>query len=111
VNAVDIVLSPVAPSGRIEFRIGDEGRLACRRCGAAGLGGDPDVVVEGDAEALYHMFVDRRLDLMSVEATARCSNGCSPRRRSLSASSDGLDLDESPLRARRRPSSARDTAR
>ena len=28
---------------------------------------DPDVVVEGEPVGVYHMFVDRRLDLVSVE--------------------------------------------
>ena len=28
---------------------------------------DPDVVVEGDPEGIYSMFVDRRLDLVAVE--------------------------------------------
>jgi DNA-binding HxlR family transcriptional regulator len=67
VNAVDIVLSPVAPSGRIEFRVGDEVVSLVDGVAQQGPVDDPDVVVEGDAEALYHMFVDRRLDLMSVE--------------------------------------------
>ena len=28
---------------------------------------EPDVVVEGDPEGIYHLFVDRRLDLVSVQ--------------------------------------------
>jgi hypothetical protein len=28
---------------------------------------DPDVVVEGDPEGIYYMFVDRRLDQVAVE--------------------------------------------
>ena len=66
-NAVDNVLSPVAPPGRIEFRVGDEVVSLVDGVAQQGSVDDPDVVVEGDAEALYHMFVDRRLDLMSIE--------------------------------------------
>ena len=66
-NAVDTVLAPIAPSGRFEFRVGDE--VASLVDGEAQPGAieQPDVVVEGDAEGLYHMFVDRRLDLVTVE--------------------------------------------
>jgi DNA-binding HxlR family transcriptional regulator len=65
-NALDIVLAATAPAGRFEFRAGSEvaslvdGEV--RREPIA----DPDVVVEGDPEAIYHMFVDRRLDAVSV---------------------------------------------
>lgn len=66
-NAVDTVLAPIAPPGRFEFRVGDE--VASLVDGEAQAGGveDPDVVVEGDPEGVYHMFVDRRLDLVTVE--------------------------------------------
>jgi DNA-binding HxlR family transcriptional regulator len=66
-NALDTVLAPIAPPGRFEFRVGDE--LASLVDGEAQAGRieQPDVVVEGDPEAIYHMFVDRRLDLVNVE--------------------------------------------
>jgi DNA-binding HxlR family transcriptional regulator len=66
-NALGTVLAPFAPPGRFEFRIGDE--LASIVDGEAQAGGvdDPDVVVEGDAVGIYHMFVDQRLDLVTVE--------------------------------------------
>jgi len=66
-NAVDVVLAPIAPPGRFEFRVGDE--LASLVDGEAREGPveEPDVVVEGDPEAIYHMFVDGRLDLVKVE--------------------------------------------
>jgi DNA-binding HxlR family transcriptional regulator len=66
-NALDTVLAPLAPPGRFEFRIGDE--VASLVDGEAQPGSveDPDVVVEGDPEGIYYMFVDRRLDLVSVE--------------------------------------------
>ena len=65
-NAIDSVLAPVAPPGRFEFRVGDE--IASLVDGGVVPGGveEPDVVVEGDPQGLYNMFVDRRLDLVSV---------------------------------------------
>lgn len=65
-NALDTVLAPVAPAGRFEFRIGDE--VASLADGEAREGPleDPDVVVEGEPAGLYHLFVDRRLDGVSV---------------------------------------------
>jgi DNA-binding HxlR family transcriptional regulator len=65
-NALDTVLAPLAPPGRFEFRVGDE--VASLVDGEARTGPveDPDVVVEGDPEGLYSMFVDRRLDLVTV---------------------------------------------
>ena len=66
-NALDTVLAPLAPPGRFEFRVGDE--VASLVDGEARPGPieEPDVVVEGDPTGIYHMFVDRRLDLVSVE--------------------------------------------
>ena len=70
-NAVDTVLGPIAPPGRFEFRVGDE--VASLVDGEAQPGSieDPDVVVEADPEGIYHMFVDRRLDLVTVEGDRR----------------------------------------
>jgi DNA-binding HxlR family transcriptional regulator len=66
-NAVDAVLAPIAPPGRFEFRVGSE--IASLVDGEARTGpiDEPDVVVEGNPEGLYRMFVDRCLDLVSVE--------------------------------------------
>jgi DNA-binding HxlR family transcriptional regulator len=66
VNALDAVLAPVAPPGRFEFRVGDE--VAALVDGEAQPGPieAPDVVVEGDPEGIYYMFVDRRQDLVSI---------------------------------------------
>src|SRR5919106_6557927 len=70
-NAVDTVLAPIAPPGRFEFRVGDE--VASLVDGEAQTGSveRPDVVVDGDPEGVYHMFVDRRLDLVSVTGDRR----------------------------------------
>ncbi len=66
-NALDTVLAPLAPPGRFEFRVGDE--VASLVDGEAQPGSieEPDVVIEGDPEAIYHMFVDRRLDLVTID--------------------------------------------
>jgi hypothetical protein len=63
---VDMILGPLAPAGRFEFRVGDE--IASLVDGVAYTGpiDDPDVVVEGDAEGLYYLFIERRLDGVSV---------------------------------------------
>ncbi|HZQ65381.1 MAG TPA: helix-turn-helix domain-containing protein [Gaiellaceae bacterium] len=65
-NALDILLAPIAPRGRFEFRIGDE--IASLVDGAARPGPveDPDVVVEGDARGLYDLFVERRLENVTI---------------------------------------------
>ena len=70
-NAVDIVLAPLAPPGRFEFRVGDEVASLVDGEAASEPTEDPDVVVEGDPEGIYHMFVDRRLDLVTVHGDRR----------------------------------------
>jgi len=65
-NAVDTVLAPIAPPGRFEFRVGDEVASLVEGEAKAGPVEDPDVVVEGDPDGVYHMFVDRRLDCVTV---------------------------------------------
>jgi DNA-binding HxlR family transcriptional regulator len=66
-NALDTVLAPLAPPGRFEFRVGQEVASLVDGEALPGPIEEPDVVVEGDPEGIYHMFVDRRLDLVSVE--------------------------------------------
>jgi DNA-binding HxlR family transcriptional regulator len=66
-NAVDIVLAPMAPPGRFEFRVGDQVASLVDGEAQAEAIENPDVVVEGDPEAIYYMFVERRLDLVTVE--------------------------------------------
>jgi DNA-binding HxlR family transcriptional regulator len=65
-NALDTVLAPIAPPGRFEFRVGDEVASLVDGEARPGPVEQPDVVVEGDPEGVYHMFVERRLDLVSV---------------------------------------------
>ncbi len=66
-NAVDTVLGPIAPPGRFEFHVGDEVASLVDGEAQAGPVEEPDVVVTGDPEGVYHMFVDQRLDLVTVE--------------------------------------------
>jgi DNA-binding HxlR family transcriptional regulator len=66
-NALDTVLAPVAPPGSFEFRVGNEVAALVDGEVHEGPAEQPDVVVEGDAEGVYHMFIDRRLDLVTVE--------------------------------------------
>ena len=65
-NALDMSLASIAPPGRFEFRIGDEVASIVDGETVAGPVEDPDVVIEGDAEGIYHMFVDRRLNCVTV---------------------------------------------
>ncbi|GAB3785937.1 winged helix-turn-helix transcriptional regulator [Nocardioides ungokensis] len=65
-NALDIALAAVAPAGSFEFRVGDEvASLVDGEVRRAPVD-DPDVVVEADPAALYAMFVEQRLDAVTV---------------------------------------------
>jgi DNA-binding HxlR family transcriptional regulator len=66
VNPVEMILAPLAPTGRFEFRVGDEIASLVDGVAHAGPTDDPDVVVEGDAEGLYYLFIERRLDGVSI---------------------------------------------
>jgi DNA-binding HxlR family transcriptional regulator len=66
-NPVEMILGPLAPAGRFEFRVGDEVASLIDGVARAGAIDDPDVVVEGDAAGLYYLFVERRLDAVSIE--------------------------------------------
>ena len=59
---------PVDPGRRetFEFRVGDEVASLADGVAHAGPIDDPDVVVEGGAEGLYYMFIDRRLDGVTI---------------------------------------------
>jgi DNA-binding HxlR family transcriptional regulator len=66
-NPIDTILAPVAPPGRFEFRAGDEVASLVDGVAHDGPADNPDVVVTGDAEGLYYLFVERRLDGVSIE--------------------------------------------
>jgi len=66
-NALGTLLAPFAPPGRFEFRVGDETASIVDGQAQSGSVEDPDVLVEGEPVGVYHMFVDQRLDLVTVE--------------------------------------------
>jgi DNA-binding HxlR family transcriptional regulator len=66
-NAVETMLAPLAPSGRLEFRVGDEVASIVDGEAHPGPVEEPDVVVEGNPEGFFHLFFDRQLDAVSVE--------------------------------------------
>jgi hypothetical protein len=63
---MDQLLVPIAPPGRFEFRVGDEVASLVDGVVLTGSIDAPDVVVEGDPEGVYYLFVDRRLDCVSI---------------------------------------------
>jgi DNA-binding HxlR family transcriptional regulator len=66
-NAVETMLAPLAPSGRLEFRVGDEVASIVDGEAHPGPVAEPDVVVEGNPQGFFHLFFDRQLDGVSVE--------------------------------------------
>lgn len=66
-NAVDVVLAPFAPPGSFEFRVGEEVASLVDGEAQPGPTEDPDVVIEGDPEGVYYMFIENRLDRVSVK--------------------------------------------
>ena len=66
-NAMDIALAPLAPSGSFEFRAGAEIASLVDGEVVDGPIADPDVLVEGDPEGIYSLFVDRCLDGVTIQ--------------------------------------------
>jgi DNA-binding HxlR family transcriptional regulator len=66
-NALDTILAPVAPSGRFEFRVGTEVASLVDGEVHAGSIERPDVVIEGDPEGIYWLFIEGRFEGVSVE--------------------------------------------
>jgi DNA-binding HxlR family transcriptional regulator len=66
-NALDTVLAPIAPPGRFEFRVGEEVASLVDGEVQPGPVERPDVVVEGNPESIYYLFVDGRLDLVDIQ--------------------------------------------
>ena len=66
-NAMDTVIARLAPDGRFEFRCGDEVAALVDGEVQSGPIDDPDVVVEGDPDGIYYLFVDRCLDQVRIE--------------------------------------------
>ena len=67
VSPIDTILAPLAPKGRFEFRVGDEVASLVDGVAHPAPAENPDVVVEGDAAGLYYLFVERRLDGVTIQ--------------------------------------------
>lgn len=67
VNPIDTMLAPIASAGRFEFRVGDEIASLLDGVARSGPVDDPDVVVTGEPEGLYHLLIDRSFDGVEVE--------------------------------------------
>jgi DNA-binding HxlR family transcriptional regulator len=65
-NAMDVVMASLAPAGRFEFRAGPEIASLVDGEVVDGAVDDPDVVVSGEPEGIYALFVDRCLDGVEV---------------------------------------------
>jgi DNA-binding HxlR family transcriptional regulator len=65
-NALDIALAPLAPTGRFEFRVGQEVASLVDGEVLREAVDNPDVVIEGDPAGIYDMFVNRCLDRVTV---------------------------------------------
>ena len=65
-NALDVILAPLAPPGRFECRVGGEVASIVNGEAQGGPVGEPDVVIEGDAKAVYYLLVDRSADAVTV---------------------------------------------
>ena len=65
-NALDIALAALAPEGSFECRVGDEVASLVDGEVRREPVPNPDVVVEADPAALYAMFVEQRLDAVTV---------------------------------------------
>ena len=66
-SGVDLFFAPGAPEGRFVFRVGDEVASLVDGTAYAGPVDDPDVEVECDGTALYHLFFERRFDGVTVD--------------------------------------------
>ncbi len=66
-GALDTVFAPIAPPGSFEFRIGTEVAGLVDGEPRRGSIEDPDVVVEGEVDSFYWLFVERRWDAVKVE--------------------------------------------
>ena len=70
-NAMDIVMAPLAPAGRFEFWAGAEIASLVDGEVLEGPIDNPDVVVEGEPEGIYSLFVDRCLDGVTITGDQR----------------------------------------
>jgi DNA-binding HxlR family transcriptional regulator len=66
-NALDTMLAPYAPPGSLEFRVGDEVASLVDGEARSGPAEQADVAVQADPEGIYYLFIEGRLDRVSVE--------------------------------------------
>jgi DNA-binding HxlR family transcriptional regulator len=66
-EALDLALSPVSPSGTLAFRIGDEEASLVDGVVTPGIREDADVFVETDAIGFYHLVVNRQADGVRID--------------------------------------------
>ncbi|MBA2954806.1 helix-turn-helix transcriptional regulator [Nocardioides sp. CGMCC 1.13656] len=66
-NAMDTVIARLAPNGRFEFRCGEETASLVDGEVLSGPIEHADVVVEGDPDGIYYLFVNRSLDTVTVD--------------------------------------------
>jgi DNA-binding HxlR family transcriptional regulator len=67
VDALDLGLSPISPTGRLAFRIGEEEASLVDGVARPGLVDEPDVFVESDAVGFYHLVVNRETEGVRIE--------------------------------------------
>lgn len=88
-EALDLALAPVSRRGTIAFRIGAEEATLVDGVPSPGVVEDPDVLVEGDAVAFYHLVVDREVEGIRIEGDRelleQLLDGFSPRAEPLPA--------------------------
>ena len=66
-EALDLALSPVSPSGTLAFRVGDEEASLVDGVVTPGIREDADVFVETDAIGFYHLVVNRQADGVRID--------------------------------------------
>ena len=69
-HALDHALSPLAHSGRLAFRIGDEEASLVDGRPVAGIVEDADVLVETDAVGFYNLVVNGDVEGVRIEGDA-----------------------------------------
>ena len=69
-GALDIALSPTAPTGTLAFRIGTEEASLVDGNAVEGIVEDADVLVETDATGFYKLVVNRATDGVRIEGDA-----------------------------------------
>ncbi len=67
VDALDLALSPISPSGSLAFRVGAEEASLVDGVATRGIVEGADVLVETDAIGFYHLVVNRQAEGVRIE--------------------------------------------